>query len=99
MTTYLADYFICMPEPVDDDNAKPIRLPWYLYYVTCLLEHDRRKGRPLTEAEAWDSEIAASRWRLLATQQAKGSYVDIVSPEDRAQMKEEAGRGVTFVND
>ena len=79
---YRKDYADCVPEVAASEETT--KLPWYLYQVSVL-----RQTRPdLTEAQAWNAPIAASIWSILGRMAAQGNKIDILTPEDRAQLAE-----------
>ena len=80
---YRKDYADCVPE-TQDASGESLKMPWYLYQTT-LLQHIYPK---LTEAQAWDSPIAASQWKIIAHMAAIGNKVDLITPEDRKDFVE-----------
>lgn len=80
---FLADYR-SVPEQIVSSDAGAIKTPWYLYNVEAL----RLAYPQLTEAQAWDSEVSYSKWKLTARAEASGVKIDIITPADRKQLAE-----------
>ena len=82
-SAYLADYMTCGPVIASKEGSKPVKVPWYLYYVAMLVKH-----AGYTKAAAWNAPVAESQWWITAIMIAAGTEIDVMTAEDRAQLKE-----------
>ena len=81
---YLRDYNSPPIYGTREGDEHSISCPWYAVVVEQLLLLDPR----LTLAQAWDSPIGSTRWRIAARQDAEGRKPLIETPEIRAAYAE-----------
>ncbi len=81
-SAYLTDYFTTGPIHASKDGAKALKIPWYLYWVCWLVKYTG-----CTKAQAWDAPVSESQWWITGMAAAEGADVDILSAQDRADMK------------
>lgn len=80
-TSYIKDYCGCDPEFVTAEGSAPVKLPWYLYHVAMLVKH-----AGFTQRQAWATTVSFGQWWVTALLTAAGHNIDIVTPDDRAQL-------------